>query len=82
MIGANGRVVLMDFGMHTFADQAIDREGVVPVPESWPYKPAEELWFFINDAGPVLRTQQMDVYAFATTIYTVRSFSNEPSWIN
>jgi hypothetical protein len=66
----------MDFGMHTFADQAKNPEGVVPVPDSWPYKPAEELLLFGSD--PVLtRTQEMDVYAFATTVYAVRFY--EPS---
>jgi hypothetical protein len=81
MIGADGSVVLMDFGMHTFSDHAINPRGVVPVPNSWPYKPAEELRLF--SGGPEsTRTQQMDVYAFSTTIYAVRSFPYEPSSID
>jgi hypothetical protein len=81
MIRADGTVVLMDFGMNTFADQAINPGGVVPVPDSWPYKSAEELQLFNGD--PVLaRTQEMDVYAFATTVYAVRSFSYEPPSID
>ena len=69
MIGDHGEVILMDFGMHTFSDEAPNQLGLIPIPASWPYKPAEELVLF---GGTLPRTKAMDVYAFATTVHSVR----------
>ena len=74
MVGDNGRLVLMDFGMHTFSDQAPTHAGgVVPIPHSWPFISPEELHQFSEDGLVSFRKRSMDVYAFATTVYAVRS---------
>ena len=69
MIGDHGEIVLTDFGMHTFSDEAPDQSDQIPIPASWPYKPAEELVLF---GSTLPRTMAMDVYAFATTVHAVR----------
>ena len=83
MLDDNGRLVLMDFGMHTFSDQAPTRAGgVAPIPDSWRYKPAEELRLFSEHGIVAFRSRTMDVYAFAATVYAVRSslnFTGQPS---
>ena len=69
MIGNHGEVVLMDFGMQTFSDEAPFQPDLIPIPASWSYKPAEELVLF---GSTLPRTKAMDVYAFATTVHAVR----------
>ena len=73
----------MDFGMNTFSDRAPTHTGgVVPIPNSWPYIPPEELHQFSEQGAVLRRRRAMDVYAFAATVYAVRSslnFTGQPS---
>lgn len=74
MVTDDGRACLSDVGMHTQLSKiAYIYNGAWPVPDGWMYKAREELLAEYDDPLDLVHTKAMDVYAFASTTYTVNS---------
>ena len=71
MISDNGSALLNDVGLNACIFKATYSD-VTPIPAGWPFKAPEEL---LHDYEPAafMHTKAMDVYAFASTMYTVSS---------
>ena len=67
MIADDGSARISDIGLNVIIRRVVHSDRL-KVPDSWMYKPPEEL--FPQD-GILKPTMAMDVYALASTIYTV-----------
>lgn len=79
MITDDGRACLSDIGLNICLRHAIYRDRWL-VPSSWMFKPPEEL-VTQDDTSSFKPTKAMDVYAFASTAYSVSHISR-PSYIS
>jgi len=69
LIADDGRPCLTDIGLNASLS-AVIYPGEWPIPSGWMFKSPEEL-LLQGDSSIFLPTKAMDVYAFASTIYTI-----------